>query len=61
MPNNTEYIDYGELKAKEMCEERGLHFDRFDGFKETFKEINNATLEIEIVETGTFRISRKYL
>ena len=53
MPNNTKYIDYGELRAKEMCEERGLHFDRFDGFNETRVEIL-PNFEIENVETGRF-------
>jgi len=52
MPNNTKYIDYDELKAKEMCEERGLHFDRFGGFNETYKEISQD--EIKIVYTGKF-------
>ena len=53
MPNNTEYIDYGELKAKEMCEERGLHFDRFDGHNETYVEISQ-NYEIETVYTDKF-------
>jgi len=40
---NTESNDYGEIKAKEMCKERDLYFDRF-----TYN--NRSTICISTIE-----------